>query len=332
LDFQLSEDQQALRESLRSFCDGEVPAERLPEFDKSGGFDAALWSELAEMGVFGLRLPEAEGGVGLGTADAVLVFAELGRRLVPGPLVWSHLAAGLVDGAASGESVVGGLDQMGALANDPVLVEHWTHLDHLLVLRPDGVYCVDSKKLDARPIEVPLDPLTPLHQVENLPQGERIAGAEDASRLRLEGAALLSGQLLGIAEATLELANAYVKGREQFGRAIGGFQAVKHILADMFVRQEVARAAAYAAGATIDDPVVGDVGRAVSAAKITCGEAAMKNSRACIQLHGGMGYTWEVPAHYYLKRTWVFESVFGTVDEHSHSVATHLADQIAARN
>jgi alkylation response protein AidB-like acyl-CoA dehydrogenase len=139
-------------------------------------------------------------------------------------------------------------------------------------------------------------------------------------------------QLLGIAEATLELANAYAKGREQFDRPIGGFQAVKHILADMFVRQEVARAAAYAAGATIDDPIVGDVGRAVASAKITCGEAAMKNSRACIQVHGGMGFTWEVPAHYYLKRTWVFESVFGTVEEHAESVAETLAEQIAARD
>ena len=106
---------------------------------------------------------------------------------------------------------------------------------------------------------------------------------------------------------------------------------MKHILADMFVRQEVARAAAYAAGATIDDPLVGDVARAVSSAKITCGEAAMKNSRACIQVHGGMGFTWEVPAHFYLKRTWVFESVFGTIDEHAESVAEKLAEQVAAR-
>ncbi len=332
MDFQLSEDQEALRESLRSFCDNEVPAERLAEFDKSGGFDATLWRELAEMGVFGLRLPEEAGGVGLGSADAVLVFAELGRRLVPGPIVWTHLAAGLIDGAASGESVVGGLDRMGSLANDPVLVEHWNHLDHLLVLRPGGVYRIDPKSLDTRAIEVPLDPLTPLHQVENLPEGEKIGSADDAQRLRLEGGALVSGQLLGIAEATLELANAYAKTREQFGRPIGGFQAVKHMLADMFVRQEVGRAAAYAAGATIDDPVVGDVARAVSAAKITCGDAAMKNSRACIQVHGGMGYTWEVPAHYYLKRTWVFESIFGTIDEHAESVAVRLAEQIAARD
>jgi len=87
----------------------------------------------------------------------------------------------------------------------------------------------------------------------------------------------------------------------------------------------VARAAVYAAGATIDDPVVGDVARAVSAAKLVCGDAAMKNSRACIQVHGGMGYTWEVPAHYFLKRTWVLESVFGTGEEHEMRMAGKVA-------
>ena len=134
----------------------------------------------------------------------------------------------------------------------------------------------------------------------------------------------MSGQLLGIAEATLELAVEYAKGREQFGRPIGSFQAVKHMLADMFVRQEVCRAAVYAAGATCDDPLVGDVERAVSSAKLSAGEAALQNARACIQVHGGMGYTWEVAAHYYLKRCWVLESLFGTCEEHSERVAERV--------
>ena len=133
-----------------------------------------------------------------------------------------------------------------------------------------------------------------------------------------------AAELLGIAESTLELANEYAKRREQFGRTIGSFQSIKHMLADMFVRQEVARAAVYAAGATLDDPTVGEASRAVSAAKITAGEAAMKNARACIQIHGGMGYTWEMPPHYYLKRTWVLENAFGTVDEHAEGVAARI--------
>ena len=329
MDFQLTEDQVALQQGFRSFCEGRVPIEQLPELEKSGGIDRALWSDLAEMGVFNLRVPEAEGGVGLGAADGVLVFAELGRRLVPGPIVWSHLAAGWVDGADSGDRVVGGLDLCGSDRN-ALIVEQLGHLDELLVLRPEGVFRVDPETIRGERVATPLDPLTPVHAVPSLPSlpslpgGEQLGGADDARGLRLAGAVLVSGQLLGIAEATLELAVAYAKTREQFGRAIGSFQALKHMLADMFVRQEVCRAAVYAAGATFDDPGVGDLVRAVSSAKLTAGQAALENARACIQVHGGMGYTWEVPAHYYLKRSWVYESLFGTCEEHSERVAERV--------
>ncbi len=326
MDFQLTEDQKALRDTLRDFLEGTCPVEKLVELEKSTAIDRDLWASLAEMGVFGLRLAESEGGVGLGNADAAIVFAELGRRLVPGPIAWTHLAAGLVDGAASGETIVGGLDLCGADAGEPYLVEHLDSIDVLLLLKPDGVYRVDPKTLSGTPVETPLDPLTPLTHVKDLPAGEQILDAKGAAQLRLEGAALVSGQLLGIAEATLELANAYAKERQQFNRPIGGFQALKHILADMFVRQEVCRAAAYAAGATLDAPDVASVERAVAAAKVTCSEAGLRNSRSCIQVHGGMGYTWEVPAHYYMKRTWVLSSVFG--DEEEYALAS--ADLIGA--
>ncbi len=323
MDFRLSEDQEALREGLRSFCEGRISIDHLRELEKGNGVDAALWRDLAEMGVFNLRLSEQQGGVGLGSADAMLVFAELGRCLAPGPLAWSHLAAGRIEGAASGEVVVGGLDRVGAEA-EPALIEHLDGLDALLVLRSQGIFRVEPGEIEAEAVSLPLDPLTPLHCARALPQGERIGGPEEAARLRLEGAALASAQMLGIADATRELAVDYAKKREQFGRPIGAFQAIKHLLADMFVRQEVARAAVYAAGATLDDPEVGDLLRAVSAAKITAGEAAMKNSRTCIQVHGGMGFTWEVPAHYYLKRSWVLETVFGTVEEHAERIASRI--------
>jgi alkylation response protein AidB-like acyl-CoA dehydrogenase len=323
MDFRVNEDQQALQEGIRSFCRGRVPLETLRELERGQAFDRGLWKELAEMGVFGLRLPEAAGGVGLGCTDAVLVFEELGRALVPGPLVWSHLAAARVDGAATGACVVGGLDRMHGEA-EPCLVEHWPQLDALLVLRPQGLFRVDPRGLEAEPVGTPLDPLTPLHHVAALPAGERIGGPEDARALRLEGAALVSAQLLGLAGGALALALDHAGKREQFGRAIGSFQAIKHMLADMFVRQEVARAATWAAGATLDDPAVGDAVRAVASAKIEAGEAALRNARACIQVHGGMGYTWEVPAHYYLKRAWVLESLFGSGDEHADRAAERI--------
>jgi alkylation response protein AidB-like acyl-CoA dehydrogenase len=322
MDFRVDEDQEALRAGIRSFCEGRVP---LDELGQLSGLDRALWRDLAEMGVFQLRLPEARGGLGLGMSEAVLVFAELGRRLVPGPLVWSQLAAELIPGAASGELVIGGLDRM-LPGSEPLLIEHLERLDALLVLRPDGVHRLDPRKLHARAVATPLDPLTPLHEASELPEGERIAGPEVALRLRLTGGALVAAQLFGIAEATQELATAYAKGREQFGRSIGSFQAVKHLLSDMFVRQELARAAAYAAGATLDHPEVGDPSRAVSSARVVAGDAALANSRACIQVHGGMGYTWEMPCHYYLKRTWVLANAFGSGEDHCE----RLAQQVAA--
>jgi alkylation response protein AidB-like acyl-CoA dehydrogenase len=323
VDFQPTEDQKALREGIRSFVEGQIPNERFPDLEKSKGFDPELWRELAEMGVFALRLSEEDGGIGLGYADAILVFEELGRRLVPGPVVWSHLAAGLIEGAATGETVVGGLDLMGEHP-EPFLIEHFDSLDVLLVLRADGLYQIDPNTLDGQEVEVPLDPLTPLHHVTALPLGEKIGDATAAARIRLEGAALVSGLQLGLAEGALELANEYAKGRQQFGRAIGGFQAVKHMLAEMFVKQEAARAGAYNAAATLDAPEVADVQRAVSSAKITAGESAIRNARTGIQVHGGMGFTWEVMAHYYLKRAWVLENVFGTQDEHAEKVAEIL--------
>jgi alkylation response protein AidB-like acyl-CoA dehydrogenase len=322
VDFRLTEDQHALQSGLRSFCEDRYAFERMAELEKTP-LERARWRELAEMGVFSLRLPEAKGGVGLGMAEAVLVFAELGRRAVPGPLLWSHLLAGLVPGAAAGEVVVGGLDRWHP-SSEPILVEYGDALDALVWLAKDGVHRVDGGKLDGTKIETPLDPLTPLLHVRELPQGERIAGPEEAARLRLEGALLSAALCLGVAETTAELAVEYAKKREQFDRPIASFQAIKHFAADMHVRQEMARAAVYAAGATCDDPSVGDVARAVASARVVAGEAAMKNARMCIQIYGGMGYTWEMPPHYYLKRAFVLESSFGSGEEHCETLAERI--------
>jgi alkylation response protein AidB-like acyl-CoA dehydrogenase len=297
MDFELSDDEVALQDGVRSLCAGRFPMERVRATEGTGGVDRDGWRELADAGVFGLRLPEGDGGVGLGMAAAVLVFEELGRALVPGPLVGTHLAAGLVDGAADGSRVVGVLDEGQA----PLLIENRDALDVLLV------------------------PLTPLHRVTGaVPDGDAIAGLDVAARWRTEGAALAAALLLGIAEATTELSVAYAKERQQFDRPIGSFQAVKHLCADMLVRAEVARAAVYAAGVTLDDPSVGDPERAVHAAKVTAGDAAVRNGKAAIQVHGGMGFTWEVDAHLYLKRAWWLDTVLGSIDDHSEALAAAL--------
>ena len=322
MDFQLTEDQRALQSGIRSFCDDRYAFENIVALEKAP-LDRERQRELAEMGVFSLRLPEAQGGVGLGMAEGVLVFAELGRRVVPGPLLASHLFAGLVPGAATGETIVSGLD-LTRRSGAALLVEYAGEVDALVVLAKDGVHRIDAKRLRAERIETPLDPLTPLSHVRELPRGERIAGPEQAAQLRLEGTLLASALCLGIAEMTTELAVEYAKKREQFDRPIASFQAIKHFAADMHVRQEMARAVVYAAGAAFDDPSVGDVPRAVASARVVAFEAAMKNARMCIQIYGGMGYTWEMPPHYYLKRTFVLENSFGSGDEACETIAERI--------
>jgi alkylation response protein AidB-like acyl-CoA dehydrogenase len=315
VDFELTADQEALQDGVRKLCEGRFPIEQVRALEERGGVDRALWQELAAAGVFALRVPEADGGVGLGHAEAAIVFEELGRAVVPGPLVGTHLAAGLVDG-----DVVGVVERRAGA----VCVEHLDALDTLVAIDDDGLWEMAPSTLDAQPVDDPLDPLTPLHRVDTLPRGSQVAGAEEAGRWRATGAALVAAELLGIAGATTDMAVAFAKEREQFDRPIGSFQAVKHLLADMLVRAEVARAAVYAAAVTLDDAEVGDVARAVATAKVMAGEAAVKNGKSCVQVHGGMGFTWEVDAHLYLKRAWLLDTVFGSVDDHALALAVTL--------
>jgi alkylation response protein AidB-like acyl-CoA dehydrogenase len=323
MDFELTDDQVALQEGVRNFCEGRFPSDAVRALEESGGVDRARWRELADMGVFSLRLAEAEGGVGLGWADAVLAFEELGRAIVPGPLVWTHLAAGLVDGAATGDVVVGGLDRT-ARADDFPVLEHPDAVDVVLLLDDAGVSVVKTGELTLRPVDTPLDPLTPIAFVDDSPPGELLIDVAGAAALRLQGAALAAALLLGVSETATDSAVAYSKERVQFDRPIGTFQALKHLMADMLVRTEIARSAVYAAGVTLDDPLVGDVERAVGAAKVTAADAACGNAKTSIQVHGGMGYTWEVDAHLHYKRALVLEPAFGAREEWSERIADLL--------
>ena len=300
MDFELTDDQVALQEGVRKVCEGRRD-------------DPALWSQLRDTGVFSLRLPESDGGVGLGMAEAVLVFEELGRAAVPGPLVGTHLAAGLLPDA----SAVAVVER----SRQPLVVEHLDVAERLIVIDDESLSVVEVGSLDASAVATPLDPLTPVSTVTSLPAGERIGGSDDAVRWRLEGAALTAALELGLASAVTDLAVAYAKERQQFDRPIGSFQAVKHLCAEMLVRAELARAAVYAAGVTIDDPEVGDAARAVAAARVVSSDAAVLNGKDAVQVHGGMGFTWEVDVHFYLKRAWALGTQFGTAYEHAEQMA-----------
>ncbi|MFG2474090.1 acyl-CoA dehydrogenase family protein [Streptomyces fagopyri] len=349
MDFQLTEDQRALRDGVRALLAGRFGPEALRAAVARGGrgLDRALWRELGEAGFFSLRLPEADGGVGLGLPEAVLAFEEAGRVLLPGPLVATHLAAGEVPGAATGETVV--------TAVYGGLVE-W--LDESDAVR-DGA---GGPAADGAAGAVPLtsvDPLTPLHRVSgDFPAGPtgRAGPACPAGQTGPAGPVVPTGRAgptdmtvptaltvptgptaptgpprppdplatlltaaeqLGNAARTCETAVQHARTREQFGQPIGAFQAVKHLCAQMLVRVELARAAVYAAAVTADP-------MDIAAARLLADDAAVRGARDCLQVHGGMGFTWESDVHLYLKRAWVRTRRAGPATESEELLADDL--------
>ncbi len=330
MDFEISEFQLELAAGIRRLCAGEFGLDAIRSAESTDRVvDRAGWRLLGDAGVFHLCLAEEAGGIGLGLAEAALVFEELGRALVPGPLVASHLAAGLVDGADDGSVVVGLVERPPAgdpgSATFPVVVEHLADLDELLVLSDEGIGRLDPASLDATPLPRPMDPLTPVWSVPALPSGAPVAGPEVSAWWRRDGAVLTAALQVGMAQWSCDLAVGYAKERVQFGRPIGGFQAVKHLCADMAVRAEVARCAVQAAAVTVDQPDVGDPDVAAAGAQLLADEAAVGNGRSCIQVHGGMGFTWEVPAHLAYKRARVLATQFGSGDALAEMLAGSLA-------
>ncbi|MFD8686958.1 acyl-CoA dehydrogenase family protein [Streptomyces sp. NPDC059651] len=314
MDFQLSEDQRALRAGIRGLLAGRFDRGRMrAAHEPGGGVDRALWRELGASGFFALRLPEAAGGIGLGLPESVLLFEEVGRALLPGPLAATQLAAGAVKGAAEGEAVV-------ALAEPGRPVGHLGGADALLVLDGDRTRVVTGAVLrqvadEARPVRS-LDPGTPLWRVPDLSgyEGEALPGG---ARLRYEGALLTAAEQLGGSARSLETAVQHAGEREQFGAPIGAFQAVKHLCAGMLVRAEPARSAVYAAAVT-GDPVE------VVGAKLLADEAAVGNARDCLQVHGGMGFTWEADVHLRLKRAWLRAGQWVTAADAEEVLAADL--------
>ncbi|MCL7497317.1 acyl-CoA/acyl-ACP dehydrogenase [Streptomyces sp. MCA2] len=309
--FQLTEDQRALRDGTRELLAGRFGRDRLRAAVGDPALDRALWRELGAAGFFALRLPEEAGGVGLGLPEAVLVLEEAGRALLPGPLVACQLLAGAVDGVASGEKIVGLCEG----EREPVLWEHPADCDELILVeggagrsahgaggeaggaqgRTGRAYRSAPDRAACAPF-ASVDPLTPLARVTDLPRTEPLA--LEVPRLRREATLLTAAQQLGSAARTVEMAVRHAREREQFGAPVGSFQAVKHLCAQMLVRAEMARSAVYAAAVT-------ESALDVTAAKLLADEAAVANARDCLQVHGGMGFTWEADVHLHLKRAWL---------------------------
>ena len=229
---------------------------------------------------------------------------------MPGPLVRDLPGRGLVDGASTGERVVGGVE-----AAAPAFVEHLDGLDSLLVLDEDQLTEVDPTTVTATPVARPLDPLTPVHLVDELPAGRSVDDAGGADRWRRDGG-VAGGRPAGRpGRGRVDMAVDYAKERHQFGKPIGSFQAIKHLLADAHTGVELARVAVQAAAVEIDEGAsIEESARSAASARMVASTAAHLATTTSIQVHGGMGYTWELDAHLLLKRVMVLDQAPGTVE------------------
>jgi alkylation response protein AidB-like acyl-CoA dehydrogenase len=339
----------SVRDLLADRCD---PAAVTAVYDGDRSLVPGLWNTLAaDLGLAGLLVPEDRGGAGASAREAAVVLEELGRAAAPVPFLTSAVVATTVlldapgdrlESLAAGERTAAlavplstaphgalpsvAVDADGRLTGTVTSVAGALEADVLLVpaATPDGlaVYAVPI----AAAVTTPVISLDMTRQLADLTLdavgGEPVlADAEPAVRRALEtGAALLASEQLGVAQWCLDTTVAYLKQRRQFGRVVGGFQALKHRLADLYTGVESARAAArYAAAAlAAGDP---DVPVASAVAQAFCSDLAVTAAEEAIQLHGGIGMTWEHPAHLYLKRAKADQIAFGTPGAHRARLA-----------
>ena len=316
MDFDLDDDDRSIQEGMRALCVGRFPIEVVRAGELTPNvIDLGRWRELAEMGVFTL------GEDGLSRRQAVLAFEELGRALVPGPLVEAAALGGVIDGVGTGERLVTVVEP----AAPATVVEFPAQVALLATFAEDGIRVVERDAVELHDVERPLDALTPIGWMRGqLPPGELAGDAAAAAQARLDGLVLSAAQLVGLAAGATELATEYARQREQFGRPIGSFQAVKHLLAEMLVHAEVAKVAVHAAACALDGAGGGDPLHQARIAKLLAGEAAAFCARTGIQVHGGMGFTWEVDAQRFWKRAKVLQTKFADDAELAEAIALTL--------
>ncbi|GLW66820.1 acyl-CoA dehydrogenase [Actinomadura rubrobrunea] len=351
-----SEIEDELRDGVRRALDDTCPwTDVLAGTEKDEPYDAAAWRAVAgRLGCAGLPVPEERGGAGASWRETAVVMEELGRAVAPVPFLSSAvlataalLAAERSAGDAAGGDLLAELaegekiavlavpfstapgDQLGTtvgveggtLTGRVTSVADGMAADVLLVPAPGGLYAVDAADARRTPV-TSLDMTRRLCDVA-LPSvpARRVAEGEAAARAALvTGAAMLASEQLGLAERCLEITVEHLKTRYQFGRPVGSYQGLKHRLADLWTSIAQARAVArYAAACVaVGDP---DTDVAVALAQAHCSAVAVKAAEECVQMHGGIGFTWEHPAHLYLKRAKSAAIALGTPDRHRASLA-----------
>ncbi|GAA1093432.1 acyl-CoA dehydrogenase family protein [Tsukamurella spumae] len=325
-----------LADAVRSVVDRRWSAAALrAAIDSPEGYDRELWSVLCEqVGVAALAVPEEHDGVGAGVRALQVVAEELGRQLIPSPFLGSSVLAtallartgdaGLLPALASGERTAAAVFAGTSFTDRPLRAVDGTLsgtaqyvldgdlADDLVVVAGDELYLVDGASAHRRHTPS-MDPTRRFAEVtvDGL-AGRLLPGdAEAALAHALDiAAAVLAAEQAGAAARALALTVEYASSRVQFGRAIGSFQALKHRMADMYVLVESARSAVAAAGEALDRGDA-DAPLAVATAKTYCSEAFSAVAAEMIQLHGGIGITWEHDAHLYFKRAHSSSQLFG---------------------
>ena len=372
MNFALNDEQEMLRDSVRSFLVDKVPLTRVRELmETDAGFDPEVWSEMAQMGWQAMAIPEAYGGAGYSSFELGIILEEMGRMLTPAPFLSSVVLAAntiLLAGAESQKHELLPEIAMGERRGAVAIVEasgRWDPAGIELTATPDGdavvlsgtkSYVVDGHTADtllvaARTAEgtidlyvVPADaPGVTATRLETMDMTRKQAeivfadvrvpatarlgdaghGAATIERLYDLAVAALAFEQVGGAQVCMEMSVEYAKVRMQFGRPIGSFQAIKHKCADMLVATESAKSAAYYAGWAA---AVGDADLTIAAplAKACCSDAYFDVAADTIQVHGGIGFTWEHDAHLYFKRAKTDQLLFGDSSQWRATLADRL--------
>ncbi len=358
MQFGLNENQEFLRDSARKFFAGECPiaeVRRLMETDAA--FDSNLWAKLTEQGYTGIIFPEEFGGVGLGIVELILLMEEAGRALLPGPFFSTVVMAGsLLDSLATREQkkkylapicrgearatvaffeADGSWDPVdvrlaaanGEVSGEKLFVPDAAIANWIIVVAQNGVFLVDAKipGVSVKPM-LGMDLTRKLYSVrfDNVP-GEKLGETGALARPRGIATVALAAEMVGGMQRTLDLTVEYAKARKQFGKPIGMFQAVQHQCADMYLETESARSAVYYAAWALQHRAP-DAAAAVSIAKLYASDASRTVGNRGIQVHGGMGFTWENDLHLFYRRAKASETAFGDATFHRERLARLTMD------
>ncbi|ODQ84437.1 acyl-CoA dehydrogenase family protein [Mycolicibacterium holsaticum] len=304
----MTEERQLLRETVAALIDKHAsPAAVREAMASERGFDESLWQLLCEqVGAAALVVPEEMGGAGGELADAAVVLEELGKALVPTPLLGTTLTelALLAADQPDAEALEGLAEgtRLGAVVFDPGYVVNGDVAD--VVIAADGDRLTRWTSFTAERVDT-MDPTRRLARIE--PQNAADVGADPG--LADTAAILLAAEQIGAASRCLDLTVQYTKDRVQFGRPIGSFQALKHRMADLFVAVQSARA-------VVDDALAEPSATSAALARVTASEAFSKVAAEAVQMHGGIAITWEHDIQLYFKRAHGSAQLLGPPREH----------------